>query len=95
MTAYLVVDCEVTDPQRFETYKAMVPGLVRQFGGKYLARGGDVVPLEGDWKPQRIVIVEFPTLDAARTFLESSEYRVARAAREGAARMRILAVAGV
>ena len=95
MTAYIVVECEVTDPKRFETYRAMVPALVARFGGRYLARGGEVVTLEGDWKPERVVIVEFPTLDAARTFIESKEYGVARAARQGAARMRMLAVAGV
>lgn len=95
VAAYLVVDCEVTDAQRFETYKALVPALVARFGGRYLVRGGDPVPLEGDWTPGRMVIVEFPTQDAARKFFDSPDYRAARAAREGAANMRIVAVTGV
>ena len=95
MSAYLLVDCEVTDPARYEEYRAVAPEAIGRYGGRYLARGGETVQLEGDWVPRRVVVVEFPTLDAAKTFFDSPEYRAAREVRKGAANMNIVAVAGV
>ena len=95
MSAYLLVDCEVTDPARYDEYRAIAPGAIARYGGRYLARGGETVQLEGDWVPRRVVVVEFPTLDAAKTFFDSPEYRAAREVRKGAANMNIVAVAGV
>jgi uncharacterized protein (DUF1330 family) len=68
---------------------------VAQYGGRYLARGGTTAVLEGSWQPKRVVIVEFPTLAAATDFLQSPEYRAARALRAGAASMNVIAVEGV
>jgi uncharacterized protein (DUF1330 family) len=95
MPAYVLVDCEVTDPVRYEAYKALAPDAIARYGGRYLARGGDTVVLEGDWKPNRVVVLEFPTLDAARTWHDSPEYRAAREKRKGAANMDMIAVAGL
>jgi len=95
MSAYLLVDCEVTDPARYDEYRAIAPGAIARYGGRYLARGGETVQLEGDWVPRRVVVVEFPTLDAAKTFFDSPEYRAARDVRKGAANMNLVAVAGV
>jgi len=95
MPAYILVDCEVTDPVRYETYKGLAPGAIARFGGRYLVRGGETVKLEGDWMPNRVVVLEFPTLEAARAFYDSPEYRAARAARAGAANMNMIAVTGV
>ena len=95
MAAYLLVDCEVTDPARYDAYKSLAAVAIARHGGRYLVRGGETVVLEGDWTPRRVVVVEFPTLDAARGFYDSSDYRAARDAREGAANMQMVAVAGV
>ena len=95
MSAYLVVDCEVTDPARYDQYKLLAPAAIAQYGGRYLARGGTVAILEGDWQPGRVVILEFPSLAAAKEFYDSPEYRAARAVRAGAARMNLVAVEGV
>jgi uncharacterized protein (DUF1330 family) len=95
MPAYILVDCEVTDPARYETYKGLAPAAIARFGGRYLVRGGEAVRLEGDWTPKRVVVLEFPTLDAVRAFYDSPEYRAARDARAGAANMNMIAVAGV
>ena len=95
MAAYILVDCEVTDPAKYETYKALAPDAIARHGGRYLVRGGAAVRLEGDWTPKRIVVLEFPSLDAARAFYDSPEYRAAREARRGAARMDMIAVAGL
>ena len=95
MSAYLLVDCEVTDPVRYEEYRAVAPEAIGRYGGRYLVRGGETVRLEGDWIPRRVVVLEFPTLDAAKAFYDSPEYRAAREIRKDAARMNMIAVAGV
>jgi len=95
MAAYLLVDCEVTDPARYETYKKLAPAAIAKYGGRYLARGGATTLLEGDWRPNRIVVLEFPDADTARRFYDSPEYRAARAERAGAANMKMLLVEGV
>ena len=94
MAAYILVDCDVTDPVRYEAYKNLAQDAIARHGGRYLVRGGETVVLEGDWTPKRVVVLEFPTLEAARRFYDSPEYRVARDARAGAADMNLVAVAG-
>ena len=66
MSAYLVVDIEVYDRERYETYKRMAPPSIALYGGRYLTRGGETGVLEGDWTPKRFVILEFPTMEQAR-----------------------------
>jgi uncharacterized protein (DUF1330 family) len=95
MPAYVVVDGEVTDPARYDQYKAAAPAAIARYGGRYLVRGGTTAILEGDWKPMRVVILEFPSLAAAKEFYDSPEYRAARALRAGAAKMKVIAVEGV
>jgi uncharacterized protein (DUF1330 family) len=95
MTAYVIADMDVTDPARYEEYRKLTPGAIAAYGGKFVARGGEVVPLEGGWAPRRVVIIEFPSLDAAKTFWDSPEYRAARAVRKGAANARLIAVDGL
>jgi uncharacterized protein (DUF1330 family) len=95
MSAYVVVNGEVTDPVRYEQYKQLAAAAIVQYGGRYLARGGTTALLEGGWQPKRVVILEFATLAAATEFYESPEYRAARALRAGAATMDVIAVEGV
>ena len=94
MPAYVVVDCEVTDPARYEGYKKLAQTAIAKHGGRYIVRGGETTVLEGQWQPRRIVVVEFPSQHAIRRFYNSPEYRAARAAREGAAQMNMISVAG-
>jgi uncharacterized protein (DUF1330 family) len=93
--AYVLVDCEVTDPARYENYKKLAPAAIAKYGGRYLVRGGATSSLEGDWRPNRVVILEFPDADTARRFYDSPEYRGARAERAGAANMKMLLVEGL
>ena len=95
MPAYLLVDCEVTDAARYEKYKALAPPAITKYGGRYLARGGATTKLEGNWTPNRIVVLEFPDTAAARRFYDSPEYRAARAERAGAANMNMVLVEGL
>jgi len=93
MPAYVIVEVSVLDATAFERYKELAPPSIAAHGGRYLARGGRTDTLEGD-PPQRLVILEFPTLERARQWWASPEYAPARALREKAARIRMVAVEG-
>ena len=75
MAAYLIVDIEVRDPVLFEEYRKRVPATVAQYGGRFLVRGGAFETLEGTWRPNRLVVIEFPSMEQARRWYASEEYR--------------------
>jgi uncharacterized protein (DUF1330 family) len=85
MPAYAIVDITVHDPVRYEEYKKLAPPAIAAYGGKYLVRGGRMDVLEGDWHPSRIVVLEFPSADQAKAWIDSPEYREARALRHATA----------
>ena len=95
MAAYLVVDIEVTDPAQFEEYRKLAPAAIAKYGGRYLIRGGAYEAIEGDWKPQRLTVVEFESMEKAKAFYNSPEYQVAIKARKGAANFKLLLVQGI
>jgi uncharacterized protein (DUF1330 family) len=95
MSAYVIVDIAITDPEGYGRYKAMAAETVGRYGGRYLARGGRTEILEGDWKPGRVVILEFDSIARARQWLESPEYRDARRLRQQTARTNMVVVEGV
>lgn len=94
MAAYLIARIDVTDPDRYEEYKALAPAAIERFGGAYLVRGGAHETLEGDTEDRRLVVLEFADLDTARAFYHSPEYTEARAVREGAADGQFVIVEG-
>jgi len=81
--AYLVVDARASDPERMAEYRRLAQLAVEHYGGRYLARGAPYVTLEGSWQPQRLVVLEFPSMELARTFYDSPEYLAARSVRAG------------
>jgi uncharacterized protein (DUF1330 family) len=95
MPAYVIIESDTTDPARYERYKAAAPAALAAQDGRFLVRGGELAVLEGDWEPSRLVVLEFPDLDAARAWYKSDLYQAARSLREGAARVRMVAVQGV
>lgn len=96
MPAYLLVEAKVSDPEAYETYKQLAQAAVAEHGGRYLARGGQIEMLEGVWsKPERLVIIEFDSLEQAKKFYNSSTYLAARAARKDVASVNMLIVDGV
>ena len=95
MSAYVIVETEITDPEQYEQYKAASPGAVASGGGRFVVRGGELAVLEGDWKPTRLVVLEFEDLDAARRWYDSPEYQEAKKLRDGAASLRMVAVQGI
>jgi uncharacterized protein (DUF1330 family) len=92
MPAYIVVDVSIHDPATYERYKALVPPSLAQHGGKFLVRGAKTTTLEGSWKPQRFVMVEFPSGDAARAWWSSPEYAEAKALRQASSHTEMLLV---
>jgi uncharacterized protein (DUF1330 family) len=95
MPAYVIVDIDVIDPERYEQYKAATPATIAAADGRFLVRGGAVTILEGNWQPSRLVVLEFEDLTAAERWYESDAYQAAKKLREGGARMRMVAVQGV
>jgi uncharacterized protein (DUF1330 family) len=95
VTAYVVVEVEVLDKERYETYKQLAPPSIAAYGGRYVARGGQVETLEGTWAPQRLVILEFPSLAQAKAWWRSTEYEQAKALRHATARTQMIAVEGL
>lgn len=93
--AYLIADIEVVDAADFAGYRAANPAIAAKFGGVYVARGGAVEVLEGDWKPQRTVMIRFPSMQALKDWYESPEYAAIKPIRERATRTRLVAVEGV
>jgi uncharacterized protein (DUF1330 family) len=95
VSAYVVVDIEVHDRERYETYKRMAPPSIALYGGRYLTRGGETNVLEGDWTPKRFVILEFPTMERARAWWGSPEYAEAKALRQSIATTRMVLAEGL
>ena len=95
MSAYVVVEVDITDPERFKDYQAMVPATIAAFGGKYLVRGGEVETLEGSWNPSRVVVLEFESVEQAKRWWDSDEYREARDLRQATASTNMIVVQGV
>ena len=95
MSAYVIVDITVTDPERYEDYKKLAPPAIAAYGGKYVVRGGKSEKLEGNWEPNRIVILEFESTENAKEFINSPEYREARALRHETASSNMIVVEGL
>ena len=94
-SAYIIANVTVTNPEQYEEYKKLSTIAMQVHGAELCVRGGKVEVLEGDWAPTRVVILKFPSMDAAKAYNESIEYTAARTSRQGAAVMRMIAVEGV
>jgi uncharacterized protein (DUF1330 family) len=95
MPAYMVVQLKVTDPNRFARYREAVPSVVEAFGGRYIVRGAPVEVLEGSHDGRRLVLFEFPSVEAIKRFWRSPEYAKVKPLRENAAEVDAWAVPGV
>lgn len=95
MPAYVVVNVDVKDPVRYKDYIGMSPISVGKYGGRFIARGGAVEVMEGDWSPKRMVILEFPTLERAKEWWASPEYAEAKALRQATAETQLVMTEGV
>lgn len=95
MSAYVITDIHVTDPERYEEYRTLSTSSTALYGGKFIVRGGAVETLEGEWQPHRVVIIEFPDAEHLRRWWSSPEYEAAKAIRRDTAESKIIMVEGV
>lgn len=94
MTAYIVAHIDVTNPAQYEQYKVLSSLAMKAYDAKLLVRGGEEIVMEGN-SLKRTVIMEFPNVKAAQAFYNSPQYRRARNAREGAAKVDMCIIQGV
>ena len=95
MPAYIIVEIDIVDPAGYDEYKKLAGATVEKYGGKYIVRGGRTEALEGDWKPKRNVVLEFASMQRAKEWLNSEEYREPRKMRHRTARTKMIVVEGV
>jgi uncharacterized protein (DUF1330 family) len=94
MPAYIIVDIEVVDPAGYEKYKPQAGPTVEKYGGKYIVRGGRSEVLEGDWQPKRLVVLQFDSVERAKAWLNSDEYREPKKLRHASAKTNMIVVEG-
>jgi uncharacterized protein (DUF1330 family) len=95
MPAYLILDIHVEDPEEYAAYRERSPATLDAYGARYLVRGGEHEVVEGDWDPERVVVVEFPSVERAREWYRSPEYQEIAPMRRRAAPSRVILVQGV
>ena len=94
MAGYVIAQIKVNDPEPYKNYVKQNTELVGKFGGKFLVRGGDVEVLEGEFPPTRTIVLEFPSVEAARTWYDSPEYAGPKSIRKATADTNLMIVDG-
>jgi len=95
MPVYIIVEVSIHDEKIYEEYKKLTPASIEAFHGRFIIRGGQTTALEGNWKPERIVVVEFPTIELANTWYNSEIYAPAKELRQRAASTRMILANGI
>ena len=93
MSAYVIVELEVTDPEEYGAYRPLAEASVARHGGRFLVRGGTAEVIEGEWSP-RMVVLAFESLDAARSWYHSDDYQACLPMRLRSSKGRMIAVEG-
>jgi uncharacterized protein (DUF1330 family) len=91
----MIVDAKTKDPDKYTQYIAKVAEIAAKYGGRYLARTNKIEPLSGDWKPERMIILEFPSADNIHRWLESAEYQAIAPLREAGSDTRAVILDGI
>ena len=94
MAAYIIVEVTVHDEKAYEDYKKLTPATLAAYDGQFVVRGGKTEALEGDWQPQRVVVLQFPTVEKAKAWYASPAYAGAKAIRQKAASTKMMLVEG-
>jgi uncharacterized protein (DUF1330 family) len=95
MPAYVIVEVSIDDPALYEEYKKLTPAAIAAYGGRFVVRGAQTESLEGDWQPERIVVLEFPSVAIVKEWWASDQYTKAKEIRQRAAKTKMLVVEGV
>lgn len=94
MRGYVIAEIEITNPDGYKEYTRAVPATIEKYGGRFLVRGGQATVLEGEWPERRRVVIEFPTVEAARAWWSSPEYEKPMAMRRANSKGRLLLLEG-
>ena len=94
MSAYVIANIRVNDPERYKDYVARVPPLIEKHGGKYCVRAGESQVLEGAWTPDRFVVLEFPSREAALAFYNDPDYVPLRSLRQSITESNVILIDG-
>ncbi len=94
MAAYVIVEITIHDPKDYKEYKKLTPAAVEAYDGRFVVRVGQTEILESDWQPERIVVLEFPTVDRAKEWWNSDIYAQAKLIRQRSAKTRMIVVQG-
>lgn len=90
MPAFVIVEIDISDPEKYNAYKELTPATISAYGGKFVLRGNPVTVLEGEWNHERLVMLKFPTKEKAEAWYNSEGYQHAKSVREGAAKANFL-----
>lgn len=93
--AFVIVEVSIHDHKEYEEYKKLTPATVTAYDGKFVVRGEQAETLEGNWQPERIVVLEFPTVERAKEWWNSDIYTKAKAIRQRASKTKMIVVQGV
>ena len=94
MSAYIIVEVTIHDPETYKDYMQLTPAAIAAYDGKFIVRGGKTESLEGDWNPQRIVVLEFPSVERAKQWWNSEEYAPAKKIRQATSSTKMIVVEG-
>jgi uncharacterized protein (DUF1330 family) len=94
MPAYIIVEVSITNPADYEEYKKLTPATIEKYDGKFIVRGAQTRTLEGDWQPERIVVLEFPSVERAVEWWDSEMYAPAKSIRQRSATTKMIVVDG-
>jgi uncharacterized protein (DUF1330 family) len=94
MPAFILVEIDIHDKAAYEEYKKLAPDTIKMYDGKFVIRGGKSEPLEGNWKPERIVMLQFPTVERAKEWWSSAAYEPAKKIRQSASSTKMLVIEG-
>lgn len=94
MSAYIIAQVDVTNPDEFEQYRAQVPATLALYDGEYIVRGGDIEALEGELAYPRVVVIKFPSMERAKAWHNSVEYEGPKALRQASSDGRLMVVDG-
>jgi uncharacterized protein (DUF1330 family) len=95
MSVYVVINIDVRDSTAYEEYKTKVSALILKHGGEYVVRGGKVTVLEGDWRPDRLVMLRFPDLGSVQALIDDPEYQPLKALRHRVCKTEMIVVEGL
>lgn len=92
MPVYFLAEIEVLDPGKYQDYVDRAFGIIRKFGGEYVFRSSRMIPVSGDWKPQRMILIRFESKAQMQGCFGSEEYRRIEHLREQSTRSRAVAI---